>query len=156
MGWTCAPKMAKTPQRSIIVRDVRDNDGNKLGTITEPYDGTEQDARSAAERLSNRMYEQYPDASNVESRIVATDAGGKPKWIISPNFRHIAEIRTDQARYIWGDIEATAIVESPTVKAFKVKGYVLHPKTGAWEKPGTRIGKDTALFGDVASRVKQS
>ncbi len=111
-----ASATAKTPQRSnVIVRDVRDNEGNKLGTITEPYDGTEQDARTAAERLSNRMFEQYPDASNVESRIGITDASGNPKWIISPNFRHIAEIGTDQARYIWEDIEAAPVAESLAV-----------------------------------------
>jgi hypothetical protein len=81
------------------------------------------------------MFEQYPDASNVESRIGATNASGKPKWIISPNFRHIAEIGTDQARYILGDIEAAPVTESPAVKAFKEEGYVLNPKTAAWEKP---------------------
>ena len=37
--------MAKTPQRSnVIVRDVRDNEGRKLATIIEPYDGTEDGA----------------------------------------------------------------------------------------------------------------
>jgi len=120
---------------NVVVRDVRDKEGNKLGTITEPYDGTEQSARSAAERISNSMFEQYPDASNIESRIGATDASGKPKWTISPNFRHIAEIGTDQARYIWGEIGAAPVKESPAIKAFKEKGYVLNPKTGAWEKP---------------------
>jgi hypothetical protein len=120
------------------VRDVRNNEGRKLATITDPYDGTEDAARAAAERLSNRMFEQFPDASNVGSRIGATDADGKPKWTISPNFRHIAEIGTDQARYIWGDIEAAPNEESPAVKAFKEQGYVLNPKTRAWEKPRSR------------------
>jgi hypothetical protein len=48
------------------------------------------------------MYAEYPEASNIQSRICATDAAGLPKWSISPNFQHLAEIGTDEALYIWG------------------------------------------------------
>jgi hypothetical protein len=89
---------------NIVVRDVRDRNGNKVGTVVEPYDATEADVIAAAQRATDRMYEEYPEASNTQSRIGATDATGRPKWSISPNFKHIAEIGTDEASYIWGNM----------------------------------------------------
>jgi hypothetical protein len=90
--------------RNTVVRDVRDSDGNKMGTVIETYDGTEAGVIAAAKRATERMYAEYPGACNIESRIGATDENGRPKWTISPNFRHLAEIGTNEARYIWGDV----------------------------------------------------
>lgn len=89
---------------NIVVRDVRDRNGNKLGTVVEPHDATEAGVIAAAQRATDRMYEEYPEASNIQSRIGATDASGRPNWSISPNFKHIAEIGTDEASYIWGNV----------------------------------------------------
>jgi hypothetical protein len=89
---------------NVVVRDVRDRDGVKLGRVVEPYEGTEDGVIAAARAATNRMYAEYSDASNIESRICATDASGKPKWAVSPNFLHLAEIGTDEAPYIWGDL----------------------------------------------------
>lgn len=94
----------KARPRNIVVRDVRDRNGNKIGTVVEPHDGTEAGVITAARRASDRMYAEYPEASNIQSRIGATDGTGKPMWSVSPNFQHIAEIGTDEARYIWGEI----------------------------------------------------
>ena len=91
-------------RRALVVRDVRDRNGNKLGLIVEPHDTTESGIIAAAQRATDRMYAEYPEASNIESRIGATDGTGKPKWCVSPNFEHIAEIGTDEASYIWGDV----------------------------------------------------
>ena len=91
-------------RRALVVRDVRDRNGNKLGLIVEPHDTTESGIIAAAQRATDRMYAEYPEASNIESRIGATDATGRPKWCVSPNFEHIAEIGTDEASYIWGDV----------------------------------------------------
>jgi hypothetical protein len=88
----------------VVVRDVRDRNGNRLGTIVEPHDTTEGGIIAAAQRATDRMYVEYPEASNIESRIGATDATGRPKWCVSPNFEHIAEIGTDEASYIWGNV----------------------------------------------------
>jgi hypothetical protein len=90
--------------RDVVVRDVRDRNGNSLGTIVEPHDTTEDGVIAAAQRATDRMYEEYPEACNIQSRIGATDATGRPKWSISPNFKHIAEIGTDEAFYIWGNV----------------------------------------------------
>ena len=87
---------------NVVIRDVRDRDGRKLGRLIEPYDGTESGVIAAAQRISDRMFVEYSDASNIESRLCATDASGKPKWAVSPNFLHIAEVGTDEASYIWG------------------------------------------------------
>lgn len=95
---------------NVVVRDVRDRDGHKLGRLIEPHDGTESGVIAAAQRVSDRMFVEYSDASNIESRLCATDASGKPKWAVSPNFLHIAEVGTDEASYIWG-----LIPESKTV-----------------------------------------
>lgn len=89
---------------NVIVRDVRDRDGFKLGRVIEPHDGTEDGVIAAAKAATDRMYAEYSTASNVESRICATDANGKLKWAVSPNFLHIAEVGTDEASYIWGDL----------------------------------------------------
>ena len=90
---------------NVVVRDVRDRDGYKLGKILEQHDGTESGVIEAARRVSDRMFAEYSDASNIESRMCATDASGKPKWAVSPNFLHLAEIGTDEASYIWGDLQ---------------------------------------------------
>ena len=94
---------------NVLVRDVRDRDGCKLGRILEQHDGTEAGMIEAARRVSDRMFVEYSDASNIESRMCATDARGKPKWAISPNFNHLAEIGTDEAANIWGDLTARTI-----------------------------------------------
>lgn len=88
--------------RNVVVRDVRDHNGNKIGTIIEHHDGTEAGIITAARRATDRMYAEYPEASNIQSRIGATDGTGRPMWSVSPNFQHIAQIGTDEARYIWG------------------------------------------------------
>jgi hypothetical protein len=90
--------------RNIVVRDVRDRNGDRIGKIVEPHDGTEAGVIDAARRATERMYTEYPEASNIQSRIGATDGTGSPMWSISPNFLHIAQIGTDEARYIWGEI----------------------------------------------------
>lgn len=95
--------------RNVVVRDVRDSNGNKLGTVLEPHDATEAGVIAAAQRATDRMYAEYPEASNIESRIGATDATGRPKWSISPNFKHLAEVGTHEASYIWGDVASGVI-----------------------------------------------
>jgi len=99
----------KLNQRNIIIRDVRDRTGIRLTTITARHDGTAAGIVGAARCLTDRMYTDFPEASNIESRILATDDAGKPKWIISPNFNHLAELGTDDAAYIWGDLTARTI-----------------------------------------------
>jgi hypothetical protein len=93
-----------TARRNIVIRDVRDRNGISLGTVVERHDGTEAGIIAAAQRATERMYADYPEASNIESRIGATDKTGQPRWSISPNFNHLAEIGTDEAAYISGDV----------------------------------------------------
>jgi hypothetical protein len=92
-----------TYRRNVVVRDIRDRNGDRIGTIIEPHDGSEAGVIAAAQRAAQRMYAEYSLASNIQSRIGATDSTGKPKWSISPNFRHLAELGTDEAHYIWGN-----------------------------------------------------
>jgi hypothetical protein len=65
---------------NVVVRDVRDRDGVELGRVVEPHEGTEAGIVAAAERASERMWVEYSDASNVGSRIRATDASGRVRW----------------------------------------------------------------------------
>lgn len=99
---------------NVVVRDVRDRDGVKLGRVVEPHEGTEAGVVAAAQRASERMWVEYSDASNVESRICATDASGRVRWAVSPNFLHIAEVGTEEAAYIWG-LKNRVTPESKTV-----------------------------------------
>lgn len=90
--------------KNVVVRDVRDRDGCKIGRVVEPHDGSEHGVITAARTATDRMFSEYSTASNVESRICATDASGRVKWAVSPNFLHIAEVGTDEASYIWGNL----------------------------------------------------
>jgi hypothetical protein len=58
--------------RNVVVRDARDRDGFKLGTVIEPHDGTEAGVIAAARVATDRMYAEYSTASNIGSRICAT------------------------------------------------------------------------------------
>ncbi len=91
-----------TNVKNVVVRDVRDRDGYKLGRVIEPHDGTEDGVIAAARAATDRMYAEYSTASNIESRICATDDNGKLRRAVSPNFLHLAEIGTNEASYIWG------------------------------------------------------
>ena len=86
--------------RNVVVRDVRDRDGCKRGRVIEPHDGTEAGVIAAARIATDRMFAEYSTASNIESRICATDSDGKLRWAVSPNFLHLAEVGTDEASYI--------------------------------------------------------
>ena len=107
--------VAATPQdrKNTVIRDVRDRDGNKLGDIIEPHDGTIDGIRTAAQKASDRMLDEYPDASNMASRIGATDESGNPAWAISPNFVHVNRIGTVEAEATFGNPDAVNKVHGP-------------------------------------------
>ncbi len=97
---------------NVVIRKACDRNGNPIGTVIERHDGTPAGVIAAARRVSERMFIDYPDASNVQSRIGATDPDGAPRWSISPNFTHLAEIGTDEAEYIWtGQMREPSIQE---------------------------------------------
>jgi len=64
---------------NIVVRDVRERDGRKLGRIIQPHDGTEPGVITAARTATDRMYAEFSASSNIQSRICATDSTGSPK-----------------------------------------------------------------------------
>ncbi len=96
----------KPKHANMVIRQVRDRNGTMLGTVMEPYDGTIEGARKAAEAVTQRMYYEYPDAGNVASRMGATDELGNPKWAISPNFAYIDPVDSVSGRATFGDTEA--------------------------------------------------
>jgi hypothetical protein len=109
-AWLQSPCVAtKVPRRktatvscsNLVVREVCDRNGSRLGLVIEPHNGTPDGVIAAARTATQRMSTDFPDASNIQSRMGATDAHGAPKWSISPNFQHLAEIETDEADYIW-------------------------------------------------------
>jgi hypothetical protein len=59
--------------KNVVVREVRDQEGYKLGMIIQPHDGTEAGVVAAAQSATDRMYSEFAAPSNVESRICATD-----------------------------------------------------------------------------------
>jgi hypothetical protein len=83
--------------KNVVVRDVRDRDGYKLGTIIQPHNGTEPGIIAAAQAATDRMYAEFSVWSNIQSRVCATDVTGNPNWVVSPNFLHIAQIGTEEA-----------------------------------------------------------
>src|SRR5205807_5280891 len=79
-----------TKYRLEVLREVCDSDGQLLGVLHAPYDGSVEDAVKVAESITDLMYIKFPDASNIQSRIGATDEAGRGRWTISPNFSHVA------------------------------------------------------------------
>ena len=98
-----SPKGSFRPD--VVFRDVRDSLGVRITILSVPYNGTCEDAIQKARLITDYMSQNYWDASNIESQIGATDASGFPKYVIAPNFNTIAEVSTDRARYIWGDMD---------------------------------------------------
>ncbi len=79
-------------RRNFVIRQVRDRDGNVLDYLAEPHCGSIESITAAAQRLSDRMFLLFDDASNIESPILATDGDAVPRWSISPNFRIIEQL----------------------------------------------------------------
>ena len=87
--------------RNVVIRQVCDYDGIALGVVVELHDGTPEGIIQAARRATERMFAEHSAASNIQSRMLASDSDGLPRWSISPNFQQLAEIDTEEARYIW-------------------------------------------------------
>lgn len=83
------------------------------------------------------MWQEFPDASGINSMTGATDLDGNPKWAISPNLKHIAELGTDQASYIWGDIDAFKRGETRKAKQIQndVKEQTIVDFDNVWKLP---------------------
>ncbi len=77
---------------NVVIREACDRDGVVLGHLVASHDGTAEGIVAAARRATARMFDAFADASNVNSRIIATDATGRPRWSVSPNFAVIEEL----------------------------------------------------------------
>ena len=79
-------------KQMAVIRQIRDRAGQVLGHVAAKHDGTPAGMIDAAKAVTERMLMFFDDASNMNSVIIATDAGGAPHWLISPNYRFITEI----------------------------------------------------------------
>jgi len=77
---------------NVVIREACDRDGIVLGHLVASHDGTPEGIVAAARRATQRMFDAFADVSNVNSRIIATDASGRPRWSVSPNFAVIEEL----------------------------------------------------------------
>ncbi|MCL4743754.1 MAG: hypothetical protein KJZ54_16275 [Phycisphaerales bacterium] len=77
---------------NVVIREACDRDGIVLGHLVASHDGTPEGIVAAARRATARMFDAFADACNVNSRIIATDASGRPRWSVSPNFAVIEEL----------------------------------------------------------------
>jgi hypothetical protein len=77
---------------NVVIREACDRDGVVLGHLVASHDGTPDGIVAAARRATQSMFSAFADASNVSSRIIATDASGRPRWSVSPNFAVIEEL----------------------------------------------------------------
>ena len=127
----------------MVVREVRDRDDKLLGYEYFPYDGTPEDALAKAELVTTQMWEKYPDASNMGSRILATGKDGKPLYVMSPNLQHVAEMGTPTANYIQtGEGEPPAEMKA-SYEAAKKAGDEAAGKALWWRKPLPKLDADT-------------
>ncbi len=77
---------------NVVIREACDRDGVVWGHLVASHDGTPEGIVAAARRATQRMFDSFADASNVNSRIIATDVTGRPRWSVSPNFQVIEEL----------------------------------------------------------------
>ncbi|MCL4197697.1 MAG: hypothetical protein KJZ69_09415 [Phycisphaerales bacterium] len=77
---------------NVVIREACDRDGIVLGHLVANHDGTPEGIVAAARRATQHMFDAFADVSNVSSRIIATDASGRPRWGVSPNFQIIEEL----------------------------------------------------------------
>jgi hypothetical protein len=98
------PTRTGTNYKLLVIREVCDSEGQRLDVLHAPYDGSVKDAMQIAEHITDLMHSYHQYASDIQSRILATDEYGRGKWAISPNVRHIAEAGTPEAAYISGDL----------------------------------------------------
>lgn len=101
---TLTRKSKDSKFRLEVLREVRDAGGHRLGVVHARYDGSVDDAVRVAKSITDLMYVRFPDASNIQSRIGVTDENGRRRWIISPNFLHVAEAGTSESACIFGDL----------------------------------------------------
>ncbi len=80
---------------NIVIREACDRDGVVLGHLVASHDGTPEGIVAAARRATQRMFDTFADASNVNSRIIATDTTGRPRWSVSPNFAVLEELAVE-------------------------------------------------------------
>lgn len=81
---------------NLIFREVLDHSGKKLGIISCQYDGTAKAAVEKAKELTIKMFQSWPEASNLLSKIGAFDSAGNPRWFVSPDLMHCFEIDSHQ------------------------------------------------------------
>ncbi|MCL4198841.1 MAG: hypothetical protein KJZ69_15245 [Phycisphaerales bacterium] len=77
---------------NVVIREACDRDGVVLGHLVASHDGTPEGIVAAARRATARMFDAFADACNLNSRIIATDGSGRPRWSVSPNFAVIEEL----------------------------------------------------------------
>ena len=77
---------------NVVIREACDRDGIVLGHLVASHDGTPEGIVAAARRATARMFDAFADASNVNSRIIATDTSGIARWSVSPNFQIVEEL----------------------------------------------------------------
>jgi len=79
----------------IVFRVVRTNDGEIIGIILKNFDDTLEDAIKVAQEISADMFNNYPDASNIQSLIGIVDRNGKFKQTISPNLKIVTDVNIE-------------------------------------------------------------
>ena len=108
-----------------VMTEVRSMGGDIIGVITDPYSGNKDDIMGIAQSQRSRMFDRYPDASNMQSTTIATDGSGRPAWRVSPNMSGIEQIG-QQTKNVAPEVAA---VES---KPEPVKWFGSRDKADAW------------------------
>ena len=102
-GGVPAVKPASTVEPNSVMMIVRDRDGEEIGRIAAPHDGTTAGMKKAANELTERAEQEYGgEWSNVNSTTGASDHTGTPKFVISPNRNHVNPIESDAGKYSMG------------------------------------------------------
>lgn len=119
-----------------VMTEVRSMGGDIIGVITDQYSGNKDDILKIAQSQRDRMFGRYPDASNMQSTTIATDAEGNPAWRVRPNMSGIEQIGR-QVKAVAPDAPAIESKPEP-VKWFgsrdKAEAWIAKEQRGDWSK----------------------
>lgn len=138
-----------------VYREVISYDGKHLGMTEAQYDGTKEGVVKAAKEATREMYEKYDEASNINSRMIASGKDGRPKYSISPNYKHVSEFGTKESAETLGmDIPKKKPTRTP--KQVVVPKEKEIPKTSAIT--GAEVGKEdsrTDIMQNVSGLISE-
>lgn len=159
-GMQAAVQEARKPNSVIVL--LRGAGGEARGVSSMQYDGTEEGARAAHDKIMETQGvggDSYYDpnrVSNIQTLRAATDSEGNIKYVISPN-GNVHEWGSDGALYALGDLAAGKRLEAQAKKQIAPTPQAPEPAKqtpDSLTRPAEPVQKTAESMQEVGSKVK--